>query len=677
VRVTSLLRFAHVIARSGWFRLREGLTDQNGERQQREPAKDDGAKDCQSGHGESFRRALYLIPALLVLVVGPACSVRSFSPALSARAFVVTEAKAPVANEAYELEALEAEVPAFASVPVLPAALRITPSAAMALSRLGNYTAEGMLRATLIVDAGGGGNYTTIPACESGMSNGDTCLVNPGTYDTYNVVNPGGASGARRSFVANGAVTTRGFYIDGAYVTVEGFNLSGHTTAFQGAIQVTQNGSNCEVLDNTIANGAASVYGINLTPSAASTPANCLVRGNTLDDVDGIYFNLGGDNHIIEENEAYIGNGWDFIRLFGEGHIIRRNIFRNGIEGAGGHGDVIQTFGLGTVAVPTLKSINHLFEKNWIENLEYQLGQTQNGDGQVDGEIFSNIHTITWRQNVVVNTEYNFNSGSPNITFVNNTTYKLAYGNESGIAVTGSRIDGDITNHAYTNNVFLGNALNTPTTAGYVTFSGYVLDARALAQFVTGESHSVRPIANAIILNLCSNGYVSCNSSALILNPARALACAGDPSDMTLDPAYNAYKSGTYTYLCQAVASDTASRNSLTLNYNYVAGSVAGGYLPKQTSGCTGGGTYVLTNFCELNGINGGDPDLQDPSDPDGPDDIPFTTDDGLKPVPGSILCGAGDGGLTIGAYSCNPSLVFADEDEEPAGPIRIRRRGL
>jgi len=58
-------------------------------------------------------------------------------------------------------------------------------------------------------------------------------------------------------------------------------------------------------------------------------------------------------------------------------------------------------------------------------------------------------------------------------------------------------------------------------------------------------------------------------------------------------------------------------------------------------------------NFCELHGINGGDPLLQNVEDILGPDGKPWTDDDGLMPLANSVLChGASDGG-PIGAYEC------------------------
>ena len=73
-----------------------------------------------------------------------------------------------------------------------------------------------------------------------------------------------------------------------------------------------------------------------------------------------------------------------------------------------------------------------------------------------------------------------------------------------------------------------------------------------------------------------------------------------------------------------------------------------------------------VTGVVETHGINGGDPKFQDASNPLGPDGVLFTLDDGLKPLPGSPLCGKGDGGVDMGAYSCDPMKVFVDANTAP-----------
>jgi hypothetical protein len=56
-----------------------------------------------------------------------------------------------------------------------------------------------------------------------------------------------------------------------------------------------------------------------------------------------------------------------------------------------------------------------------------------------------------------------------------------------------------------------------------------------------------------------------------------------------------------------------------------------------------------------------------------GADGLPFTADDGLKPSASGIykrLCGAGQGGVDIGAYSCAAGTVFSGAFAPPTNPI-------
>ncbi|NDB57997.1 hypothetical protein EB001_06085 [bacterium] len=80
-------------------------------------------------------------------------------------------------------------------------------------------------------------------------------------------------------------------------------------------------------------------------------------------------------------------------------------------------------------------------------------------------------------------------------------------------------------------------------------------------------------------------------------------------------------------------------------DYNFVAGSASKGYPSKAG--------FKVDNL-ELNGINGGDPKFVNPTNPLGPDGIPFTSDDGLIPSASSPLCRGGQNGTYIGAYPCS-----------------------
>ena len=133
-------------------------------------------------------------------------------------------------------------------------------------------------------------------------------------------------------------------------------------------------GNYCEIINNVIRDGAAGLMGIRFLLSGdLTTGNNCLVRGNTLRNLRNVFLATEGANHIFENNILEHFNNGNYMYVFGHGHVFRRNIFRDGnaIVGVGTHPDWVQTFG----GTGLEKSYNMLFEENWIENLESQLGQ--------------------------------------------------------------------------------------------------------------------------------------------------------------------------------------------------------------------------------------------------------------------------------------------------------------
>src|SRR5579864_2826477 len=108
--------------------------------------------------------------------------------------------------------------------------------------------------ATLTVKVGGGGNYTTIQACATAMSPGDTCTVYAGTYNE-NVTVPAGTAGSYKTITVNGSDV----------VTVLSFTLNSHT----------------KLIGNCTAPAAINTCGFNIqnpsspgAASCASTPQN-------------------------------------------------------------------------------------------------------------------------------------------------------------------------------------------------------------------------------------------------------------------------------------------------------------------------------------------------------------------------------------------------------------------
>ncbi|MFA6077285.1 MAG: dockerin type I domain-containing protein [Candidatus Paceibacterota bacterium] len=182
-------------------------------------------------------------------------------------------------------------------------------------------------------------------------------------------------------------------------------------------------------------------------------------------------------------------------------------------------------------------------------------------------------------------------------------------------------------------------------------------------------------IARGIMDDLVFNGYLLTGNGELT-DKARGL---NNFSSFVIGSTYASYKAMIYDLIIRTVPLENLIRTTFSADYNYVAGSPTAGYPSKRTSDCVVGATSTVYNFCEPHGINGGNPkfssalthnslncvpNTQDPNymnDFLGPDCTPFTLDDGLKPLPGSPLCGAGEGGTDIGAYSCSGGQQTGD----------------
>jgi len=250
-----------------------------------------------------------------------------------------------------------------------------------------------------------------------------------------------------------------------------------------------------------------------------------------------------------------------------------------------------------------------------------------------DGD--SDFHDWTFRNNVFVNISSNANIDLPKVQFVNNTFYRVAYsgsGISYGVSLSGigpGPSQGTVSNNAF---VESGAYPDPYGLRGYYGLFGAAMGGESRAPSFT-DSTTWRAIFN----NLVTNGYINANGGALA--KAKSLT---DISQFVLDDAYAAYKTQVYDYLIWTVQLDSLIRSTFVNDYNFVSGRQSDGFPAKP--GFAGD---------EVHGVNGGDPLFQNINNPLGSDGLPFTSDDGLKPLPSSPLCGAGEGGSDIGAYSC------------------------
>jgi hypothetical protein len=506
--------------------------------------------------------------------------------------------------------------------------------------------------ATYIVKKDGTGDFTTVQACAQVAKPGDRCEVYAGNYPEVITTQSGGTGdSARIVFKAVGLATIQGFSIRHPYITLDGFDISdpaGSIGDFGSHVSVRTAGSYCEILNNTIRDfGPTKVGGISFPTTNSVAADRCVIRGNQMRNLNNQFLTINGGHHLIENNVWEDMRGWDAIRLFGHDHVFRRNVFRNSTytPGIGNHPDFVQTFANDLLR----ESYNMLFEQNWIENLDgYQMGQINNGAHNFIG--FSPVHhNIVFRNNVFINVTNNMSIVLPRVQFRHNTFYRIAT-NSGGLSFGGSLTRGDASHGLIKNNVFL--ASGDRSSNGFYAISGGNLSNEVVQ---LGASVNLATAEN-ITADLVSKGYINSNG-----RPQERALSLTRYADFEMNSTFNAHKPVVYDLLTRTVDLFWSIRNTFSADYNYVAGP-APTFEPKNSraSDCAAE-TYPSFSFCEPNGINGGNPQLRNINNPLGADGIPFTLDDGLKPLPGSPLCGKGEGGVDIGVYSCDPHKIFSD----------------
>ncbi|HZQ21083.1 MAG TPA: hypothetical protein VFA90_20595 [Terriglobales bacterium] len=196
--------------------------------------------------------------------------------------------------------------------------------------------------ANYTVNAAGGGNYTTIQACASAISAGDTCTVYAGTYNEHPSI-PAGAAGSYKTITVNGSdtVTVQGFTIS-SHVKVNGFHIQNTSSPTTSCVSVPSNTTDFYITNNVM----TSCGGIN--EATGGTVSHGFIQGNTLSyasttpgaNNNGPGLSIWGDYHLIENNDiSHVSDGFHFG---GSHNVIRKNTMHDTSPSectVGGHGE--------------------------------------------------------------------------------------------------------------------------------------------------------------------------------------------------------------------------------------------------------------------------------------------------------------------------------------------------
>lgn len=512
--------------------------------------------------------------------------------------------------------------------------------------------------------AASGGDYATIQACASVVNPGDVCLVYEGNYPERTTASRGGTGPTNLvTFKAQGTVTTQGFSVTGNYIRIEGFVFNSINSSSSYIVNAAA--SYAEIVNNTFQgpyDAFLGAVGISSNNSESSK-----VTGNVFDGLNmGTAIAFYGTGHLAENNIIRNSSDIDAFRVFGRDHIIRRNSMIDITDGPiGNHIDFIQTFGQNGRNCHDL-----LIEQNFVMNVDGQIGQLTQGCGldpsgsnakgstcslmtEANGQLTSltatslTDSTKSWIVGIWVE---NYWAGRI-VTLINGNATGKSYliTANTNDTLTLSNLDGSAAN-LVSDGVDVGDSYEMRMRVGWWTFRNNIfVNVIQLSNNLPG-------------MTFTNNTFVNVPSIATGDSENR-----GRSFDTTIVGNIHMFdKNNTILYKPQELL-----KPSFRADYNY-ASMGPPDYIAKLSS-CSE--EYTDFRFCEAvwpgkHGINGGDPLLINIANPLGADGVPFTLDDGLKPTASSLLCGADENGADIGAYSCDPNVVFVGGDpEEPPTP--------
>jgi hypothetical protein len=303
--------------------------------------------------------------------------------------------------------------------------------------------------ATLTVKAGGGGNFTSIQACASAMSAGDTCVVYAGTYNETPTLTAGTAGNYNTLTVNTGDTVNVFGFVMASHTKLNGFFISNPSSPNSApCVSVPPGITDAYITNNSLHSCGGgggtedgSLVGVRSGATGSSfiyVQNNIITHGCSVPGVNNVCESIsigGGDHWLIEGND--LSHNDDTIEFYASYIIARNNTIHDintaecNPNGAGSncHADQFESEPVyGVTAV----SQHNMFEGNTVKNAAGQIhGVLMQGDA-CGGHCF---HTIV-RFNLYYNLKgyYMLNDiGSfPNVKSYNETLSGGGPGDLSG-----------------------------------------------------------------------------------------------------------------------------------------------------------------------------------------------------------------------------------------------------
>lgn len=336
-----------------------------------------------------------------------------------------------------------------------------------------------------------GGSFATIQECATVAIEGDTCIVDPGTYDERVTPAHSGTAGNPITFQAANSTKpkVRGWTLTSrAYITVTGFEVTHSGMTADGEASIYVNMTDHVRVDNNYIHDTNTIA-VRGSVNVSDTRSTYLyVGGNTIaycgppnsgppNYTGGRMpaLNLWGDNALIEGND--ISHCSDFTRTQGDYVVVRNNNWHDalvsdtyGYTGSAGSGEHIDGWQSGCVA--GMQAANYtLLEGNYM----HEVPQSDSHFGLINDTIScSGTTTVIVRGNV----SYRVGSGFYGADTANQgpATFHKIYNNTvhamllpAGEASTGTN---GVTGATVLNNIFSNASLDSGSYSGYLLKSG-------------------------------------------------------------------------------------------------------------------------------------------------------------------------------------------------------------
>ncbi|MFQ5771402.1 MAG: right-handed parallel beta-helix repeat-containing protein, partial [bacterium] len=272
--------------------------------------------------------------------------------------------------------------------------------------------------------------WLTIQKAADTMVAGDTVYVRAGVYSERVIVRNSGIQGNLITIknypgetpVIDTNYSPGGFYIEGSYIHIEGFEITRITGQAIGTSNAVLN-RGLEIIGNYVHDigipGGEAVYGIGLNYATSSLVKNNevgrlnhdLEQGITYGGNDGLGLAWGSTNNIFEGNEVYNVDNGLWIDYQDTNNIIRYNYFHDidAIDPA--HPDAIQIYG------PNNTIAYNTFKGDWTKGDGPHIGQYVKVDNlKIIGNLF------------IGGGNYHVRLGGENLEIINNVFYNGQYG---------------------------------------------------------------------------------------------------------------------------------------------------------------------------------------------------------------------------------------------------------